>query len=241
MNSILAEIIQQKQLEINKLTHSEDFPWPVRDFRQALFTRKPAVIAELKKASPSRGLLRKEFDPLVLAKYFEQKGAAAISVLTEAKYFQGDINYLPLLRKKIRIPLLRKDFMLVEEQIFESRHYGADAVLLIARILSESRLHQMITTTERLGMSALVEVHDEADITKALKCQAKIIGINNRDLDTFEVDLKVTERLWKLIPKDRIIVMESGIFSKKDIHPQVQAVLIGEGLINDQEGILDAN
>jgi len=238
MNLILKKIIDNKRVEIAGLKINQDQPYPLNDFKKALLSKTPAVIAELKKASPSRGLLRDDFDPVKIASSFQEKGAVALSVLTEQKYFLGSLQYLEDVKKQTQLPILRKDFIIDESQISESRAYGADAVLLIARILSEVQLCSFVERTLELGMHPFVEVHDEEDIAKALKSKSEIIGINNRDLDTFEIDLEVTDRLLPLIPDNIVTVMESGIFSRTDIHPDVQAILIGEGLINNEEEIL---
>jgi len=196
------------------------------------------LIAEVKKASPSRGIIRPDFDPVEIAKIYAGNGAAAVSVLTEARYFQGSLDHLKNIRKALpdAIPLLRKDFIVDPYQIYESRTYGADSLLLIVAILEPERLQELLGISHELNMSCLVEVHNEAEVEIALKSQAKIIGINNRDLNTFEVDIAVTKRLRPLIPPDRIVVSESGIKERTDIEKLrqlgIDAVLIGESLMS---------
>jgi indole-3-glycerol phosphate synthase len=196
------------------------------------------LIAEIKKASPSRGVIRPDFDPVEIARIYAGNGAAAISILTETVHFQGSLEHLKNIRKALpdKIPLLRKDFIFDPYQIYESRAYGADSLLLIAAILELEKLHELLGISHELNMSCLVEVHDEAEVEIALKSQARIIGINNRDLNTFGVDLATTERLRPLIPRDRIIVSESGIKERSAIEKLnrlgVDAVLIGESLMS---------
>jgi indole-3-glycerol phosphate synthase len=196
------------------------------------------LIAEVKKASPSRGVIRPDFDPVKIAKIYAGNGAAAVSVLTEARYFQGSLDHLKNIRKALpdEIPLLRKDFIVDPYQIYESRAYGADSLLLIVAILEPERLHELLEISHELNMSCLVEVHNEAEVEIALKSRAKIIGINNRDLNTFKVNLATTERLRPLIPPDRMVVSESGIKERTDIEKLrqfgIDAVLIGESLMS---------
>jgi len=196
------------------------------------------LIAEVKKGSPSRGVIRHDFDPEKIAAIYAANGAAAVSVLTEAKHFQGSLDHLKDIRKTLtkKLPLLRKDFIFEPYQIYESRAYGADSLLLIVAILEPERLRDLLGISHELNMSCLVEVHNEAEIEIALKSKARIIGINNRDLTTFNVDIATTERLRPLIPPDRIVVSESGIKERADIEKLSQmgidAVLIGESLIS---------
>jgi len=196
------------------------------------------LIAEVKKASPSRGIIRPDFDAAKIAKIYAGNGAAAISILTEARYFQGSLDHLKDIRKALsnKLPLLRKDFIVDPYQIYESRAYGADSLLLIVAILKPETLQELLRLCHELNMSCLVEVHNEAEVEIALKSQAKIIGINNRDLNTFNVDIATTERLRPLIPPDRIVVSESGIKERTDIEKLnrlgIDAVLIGESLMS---------
>jgi indole-3-glycerol phosphate synthase len=208
---------------------------PPLDFALALGGKRIRLIAEVKRASPSRGILRPNFNPLELARIYARGGAAAISVLTEANYFKGSIEHLAAIREQVELPLLRKDFIFDPYQIYESRAYGADALLLIIAILDDSRLKELFELSHSLGMECLVEVHSEGEVERALLSGAKIIGINNRDLDTFAVDINTTRRLRPLIPQGRIVVSESGIGSRGDMEKLrkwgVDAVLIGETLV----------
>ncbi len=197
-----------------------------------------SLIAEVKKASPSRGVIRPDFDPVEIASKYAEHGAAAISVLTESKYFQGSLDYLKSINhalRSCRLPLIRKDFIFHPYQIYEARACGADSLLLIASIFDTSSLKDMLGLVRDIGMDCLVEVHDEADLKRALDCGARIIGINNRDLQTFRVDTDVTRRLRPLVPAGRLVVSESGIKSTRDIADmerlKVDAVLIGEAII----------
>ena len=208
------------------------------DFASALRGDCIQLIAEVKKASPSRGIIRPDFDPLEIAQIYASNGASAISVLTEPKYFQGSLNHLKDIRNTMgnkRLPLLRKDFLGDPYQVYESRAYGADSLLLIVAILTPEKLSELLGLSHELKMSCLVEVHNEAELEIALRSGAGIIGINNRDLQTFTVDLTVTERLRPLIPPDRIVVSESGIKDRNDMEKLgkwgVDAVLIGESLM----------
>ena len=205
------------------------------DFATALTGNGIRLIAEVKRASPSRGVLCPNFDPVELAKTYAQGGAAAISVLTETNYFQGSINHLAAIREEVRLPILRKDFIFDQYQIYESAAYGADALLLIVAILSQEELTELLSLSRSLGLSCLVEVHNEKEIERALVSGAEIIGINNRDLNTFAVDIDTTRRLRPLIPQGRIMVSESGIRSRSDIEKLkscgVNAVLVGEALV----------
>jgi indole-3-glycerol phosphate synthase len=205
------------------------------DFAAALKGEGVKLIAEVKKASPSRGVLRPYFDAMALAKAYAENGAAAISVLTDAEYFQGSTEHLAAIRQTVNLPLLRKDFIYDEYQIYESTAYGADALLLIAAILEPKKLQKMLAVSRSLGLWCLVEVHDKEELTKALDGGAEIIGINNRNLKTFKVDLNTTQRLRPLIPGDKIIVSESGISRREDVieleNWGVDAVLIGEALV----------
>jgi indole-3-glycerol phosphate synthase len=197
------------------------------------------IIAEVKKASPSKGIIREDFNPLKIAEIYQENGASAISVLTDKEFFQGDINYLSDIKKVVTLPLLRKDFIIHEYQIFEARAYGADAFLLIAAILEKNQIKDYIHIGLELGMSALVEVHKKKELDDVLSIKANLIGINNRDLDTFKVDIKTTERLMEYIPDDVTVVSESGIEKRDDIlHLEeigVDAFLIGEALMKEKD------
>ncbi|MFH1003526.1 MAG: indole-3-glycerol phosphate synthase TrpC [Chloroflexota bacterium] len=210
---------------------------PPLDFGAALRREGVSLIAEVKKASPSRGVIRADFDPVAIARTYAANGAAAISVLTEARHFQGSLDYLKDIRKALggKLPLLRKDFIHDPYQVYEARACGADALLLIVAMLTPERLRGLLNLSHGLGMGCLVEVHDEAELAVALASGAGIIGINNRDLKTFAVDLATTGRLRPLVPPGRTVVSESGIKSPDDMARMrvwgVDAVLVGETLM----------
>jgi indole-3-glycerol phosphate synthase len=212
-------------------------PTPL-DFAAALRGDKVRLIAEVKQASPSRGLICEDFNPVDIARVYADNGAAAISVLTETKYFQGSLEYLRDIKRVLEgypIPLLRKDFIFDPYQVYEARAYGADCLLLIVAMLTPEKLVELLHISQQLGMMNLVEVHNEVELATAIKSEAKIIGINNRDLNTFQVDLNTTARLRSLIPPDRIVVSESGIKTSEDMQKLrewgVDAALIGEALM----------
>ncbi|HIE44572.1 MAG TPA: indole-3-glycerol phosphate synthase TrpC [Candidatus Omnitrophica bacterium] len=214
------------------------FP-PPRDFAESLKGKTGInIIAEVKKASPSKGLILKDYEPVKIAKIYEKTGAKAISVLTEEDFFLGNLNDLRSVKNATRIPVLRKDFIADTYQIYESRYFGADAILLIARILKREVLEEFIAISKNLGLASLVEIHDEEDFSKALGCGAEIMGINNRDIDTLKVDINVSLRLAPLIPSDRIIVSESGIRGKEEIlllkNRGINSFLIGESLLTTE-------
>lgn len=212
---------------------------PTRNFKETLRRNgKIALIAEIKKASPSAGLIRQDFDPVRIGQIYEENGAAAISILTEIKYFQGSLDHLRKVKQTVTIPVLRKDFIFDPYQIYESRICGADAVLLITRILDLPKLTQFLGLAQELGMAGLVEIHSAEELNMALAAGAEIIGINNRDLDTLEVNLSTTYQLSELIPADRIIVSESGIQNRADViklKNYVNAVLVGEVLMKSED------
>lgn len=207
----------------------------VRSLRRALMQGPPAIIAELKKASPSAGLLRRDFDALRLGRELEAAGAAALSVLTEPRYFQGWLEYIATLRWVAGVPILRKDFIVDTYQVLEARHAGADAVLLITALLGDGLLRRLREETESLGMEALVEVHSAGELDRALESGATIIGVNNRDLRTLQTSLDVSLELAKRIPKDVLAVSESGIRTSQDIRRLLEVgfrgFLIGEQLM----------
>ncbi|MEN6318880.1 MAG: indole-3-glycerol phosphate synthase TrpC [Syntrophaceae bacterium] len=206
-----------------------------RDFRKAITGRKCAIIAEIKRRSPSKGIMREDFDPVTIASIYEKNGAAAISVLTDKEFFGGEKAFLANIKEAVQIPLLRKDFIIDPHQIYETRYLHADAVLLITSILEENELIEYIDLTNTLGLSALVEVHSREELDKALAAKASIIGINNRNLKTFITDLKTSLDIAPHIPADRIIVSESGIHSRQHIETLlpagIHAFLIGESLM----------
>jgi indole-3-glycerol phosphate synthase len=200
-----------------------------------------AIIAEVKKASPSAGIIAKSFDPIAIARDYERAGADAISVLTDKQFFQGRLGYLGELRKMVSVPLLRKDFILDELQIAQSAAAGADAVLLIVAALEQKQLVALSKASEKYQLDALIEVHTVAELGRALDAATKIIGINNRDLTTFEVDLSVTEKLSEQVGDDVVVVSESGIKSAEDVTRLkscgVDAILVGEALMRGQTSI----
>ena len=208
---------------------------PVLDLAPALKGDHIRLIAEVKQASPSRGMLTSNFNPIRLAQTYAEGGAAAISVLTDASYFMGSIERLAAIKEAVGLPLLRKDFIFDPYQVYESRAYGADALLLIATILSQGQLEELMSLSHSLRLRCLVEVHDEGEVEKAVLSDAEIIGINNRDLNTFSVDINTTRRLRPLVPEGKIVVSESGIRSRKDVEKLrkwgVDAVLVGEALV----------
>lgn len=221
--------------EIKAAIH--DLP-PLRDFRSAIKRRACAIIAEVKKRSPSKGILREDFDHVNIASLYEKYGASSASVLTDQNFFGGDTQYLVDIRNAVQIPLLRKDFIIDPYQIYETRILNGDALLLIARILEEEELREYIYLSESLGLSALVEVHCKEDLDKALASDANIIGINNRNLDTFSTDLNTSLNLMPHIPAGKIIVSESGIHTRDDIETLtkagIHAFLIGETLMRSE-------
>jgi len=237
---ILAQIVEQKKLELAERVpgielRAEESIAGRRNFASALSTEGPAVIAEIKRASPSKGVLAKEFDPPALARAYQQGGAAALSVLTDEKYFRGNLSDLESARSAVQIPALRKDFTIHPYHVHQAAAHGADAILLIAAILSEREMRDLRELAEHYGMSALVEVHDDDELKPAIASGARIIGVNNRDLRTFQVDLGVSLRLADRIPGSVIKVAESGIHTAADVR-QLRAVgynsfLVGEHLM----------
>jgi indole-3-glycerol phosphate synthase len=211
---------------------------PALDFAAAL-TVQPGVslIAEVKRASPSKGLIAREWDPEQIGETYARNGAAAISCLTDGRFFQGDLAYLTGIKERLRaigkpVPVLRKDFIYHEYQVYEARMAGADALLLIVAALGDNDLRRLLQLTQSLGMQALVEVHDEPEVARALKAGANVIGVNNRNLRTFAVDIETTARLRALIPAGPVLVSESGIRTADDVRHMVQmgcdAILVGE-------------
>lgn len=217
----------------------KDMP-PARDFAAALIAPNAvSIIAEVKKASPSRGVIRADFDPVGIAATYEKNGARAISVLTERRYFLGELGFLPAIRAKVEIPLLRKDFIFDEYQVYEARANGADAFLLIATMLENSLMSDLYMLGKDLGLDTLAEVHDEADLDKVLEIGFDVIGINNRDLRSFKTDIKTTGRLIEKIPFDRTVVGESGIRTVEDMRylqsVGADAALIGEAIMRERD------
>jgi indole-3-glycerol phosphate synthase len=252
--TILDRILVDKRIEVEArkaeapldavVKAAESAP-PPRDFTSDVKSEIPnpkseiRLIAEIKKASPSKGLIRPDFDPAAIAKAYEEAGASAISVLTDEKYFQGSLDHLRAVRRAVNLPILRKDFFIDSYQVYEARAAGADAILLIVATLSTEELSRMMTLSSELGMASLVEVHTPDELEKALDAGAKIVGINNRDLRTFETKLETTLELAPKVPGDRILVSESGIFTRADVERLkavgVDAVLVGESLMRESD------
>jgi indole-3-glycerol phosphate synthase len=254
--NILEEIVWQKEREVDQWREKTpllelqkklvDMP-PPQDFLAALKSGKsnPAVIAEVKKASPSKGVIREDFDPVAIAQSYEKGGASCLSVLTDAKFFQGSFDNLNLIRPVVDLPLLCKDFVIYPYQMYLARTRGADAVLLIATILSDKDLQYFLKISQKLGMTALVEVHDLAELDRVLKLEGvQLVGINNRDLKTFNVDLNTTAELMakrgqEMRDRGILVVSESGIFTAADLKTVAQvgasAVLIGESLMKQPD------
>ena len=241
---MLKRIIARKREEVNR--RKQQVPRSVleeriarmekpRDMVAALSGNQLRLIAEVKRASPSRGLLCPDFHPVRIAKEYARGGAAAISVLTEVNYFGGSIDYLEAIKQKVSLPLLRKDFIFDPYQIYESRAYGADALLLIVASLNQRQLEELLTLSHNLGLSCLVEVHSRTELERALLSGARIIGINNRELKTFTVDINTTRRLMPLLSREQLVVSESGIKSRGDVEKLkgwgVNAILVGEVLV----------
>lgn len=213
---------------------------PVCDFTGALARGgRVHLIAEVKRASPSKGLIRADFDPAAIARAYTEGGASALSVLTDRRYFQGDLAFLGLVKAVSPLPVLRKDFIVDEYQLVESRVHGADAVLLIAAALSDAQLRGFLERARALGLHALVEVHDLPELRRVLDLDAPLIGVNNRDLRTFHTTLETTEALAPHVPADRILVSESGIFTRSDVErvarAGARAVLVGESLMRARD------
>jgi indole-3-glycerol phosphate synthase len=191
-----------------------------------------AIIAEIKKASPSKGMIRADFEPLSLAQIYAASGAAAISVLTERQFFQGSLVFLRIIREQVALPLLRKDFLFDPYQVYEARAFGASAILLIVAILSDGQLTELSTLAHTLGLDCLIEVHDEAELRRALTCGVQLLGINNRDLRTFHTTLETSERLLRLVPPEVTVVSESGLSRSEQLSrleaQGARAFLIGE-------------
>jgi indole-3-glycerol phosphate synthase len=248
----LDEILQVKRAEIERLRPRREelhraalLRNDVRPFASALKPGdgKLALIAEVKKASPSAGVIVEQFDPVAIAKNYARAGVEAISVLTDEQFFQGHLRYLSLIRDAVAQPLLRKDFIIDPIQIMEAAAAGADAILLIVAALTQDELTALLVTAETYQLDALVEVHTHPELDRALETDARLIGINNRNLATFEIDLSVTERLSEEVPAHIVLVSESGIRTAEDLARikacGVDAVLIGEALMRGQTALLE--
>ncbi len=214
---------------------AEASAFAARDMIAALHGEQVSLIAEVKRASPSKGALTRDFAPVLIAATYAQNGAAAISVLTDEDYFQGSLRYLTAVRRAVATPILRKDFIIDPYQVYQGRAAGADAILLIVAALSDSQLSDLYALTDDLGMTPLVEVHNEWEMSRAMRIGAKLIGVNNRDLKTFQVDLDTTARLAGMVDHDVVLIAESGIFSPADARAMgrlgAHGILVGEALM----------
>ncbi len=253
MSDILNQIVAVKRSELAAALHRTPFAAMRADAESRVLTRdfvgamrrkiaagQAAVIAEIKKASPSKGVLRSgEFIPADIAQSYAEGGAACLSVLTDQQFFQGQVDYLKQARASCQLPVLRKDFMIDAYQIYESRAMGADCVLLIAAILDDAQMTEMEAIAHSLDMAVLVEVHDGAELERALKLKTPLIGINNRNLRTFEVTLDTTLALQKNVPAERLLVTESGILNQADVRrmreAKIDAFLVGEAFMRADE------
>jgi indole-3-glycerol phosphate synthase len=247
--TILDEIVASKRREVGAArrrmpleeleAQAAEAP-PVRDFRAVLEGPGPIrLIAEVKKASPSAKVIRADFDPVAIARTYQEHGATCISVLTDVPYFQGHLSYLARVRASVAIPLLRKDFLIDEYQVVEARLAGADAILLIAEILDDETMAALLGRARAMGMAALVELHDPANLPRVLAAGADLVGINNRDLRHFATDIEHTLRLRAQVPPSVVLVSESGIRTRQDVErleaAGVSAILVGESLIRSQD------
>ena len=250
---ILKKIVAHKQEEVaaakaavsiselkGRIAELEDVPRGFeRALRSAAASNWTAIIAEVKKGSPSKGIIRPDFDPLDIASTYQDNGATCLSVLTDEKFFLGHLRFLALIREAVSLPLLRKDFIIDPYQIYESRAAGADAILLIAACLDLDRLQEFHNLARELNLDVLMEVHDEAELEKALQTECSLIGVNNRNLRTFATDLGTTGRLARMMPVNRLLVAESGINSRADIErlkgAGAGAFLVGEALMREDD------
>jgi len=252
VTDILEQIVAVKQEEIAAASKRKPLAAMRADAESRVLTRdfvgamrakiaagQAAVIAEIKKASPSKGVLRADFIPADIAQTYAENGAACLSVLTDAQFFQGCIDYLKQARASCQLPVLRKDFIVDAYQVFESRAMGADAILLIAACLDDAQMKEFEAIARSLDMAVLVEVHDAAELTRALKLGTPLIGVNNRNLKTFEVSLETTLSLMHDVPADRLLVCESGIRSRDDVlrlgSAGVNAFLVGEAFMREED------
>ena len=228
--------IKKSEIDIEELLSKIDNKWMEEsNFKKSLLNKDEAIIAEIKKASPSAGIISKDFDPVLKAKEYESFGAAALSILTEEDYFLGSINYLVDVKEVSDLPILRKDFIIDEYQIYESKLIGADCILLIAAILSDEQLQNFINIADQLGLDYIIEVHDKDELSRVEIFSKAIIGVNNRNLKTFDVDINNSILLRNEFKQDNVFVSESGIKSRKDIdmlkENEINVFLIGESLM----------
>ena len=252
MSNILEKIVNTKLQEVKRhielesmdsLKNHEGIKTSSRNFVEAIkfhHTRNgSAVIAEVKKASPSKGIIRENFNPVEIAMSYEKGGAACLSVLTDEQYFKGHLSYLNQVRSQVELPILRKDFIIDPYQIYQAKAYGADCILLIVAILSERQLLEFEKIAFDLNLSVLVEVHSQEELEVALKMQTPLLGINNRNLKTFDVSLETSLSLKKNVSEDRIVVTESGIFSKQDVmlmsDAGIKTFLVGESFMREED------
>ncbi len=252
MAKILDDIIKKTREDLEKRKVDYPVEWLGRSLAYNPFTPKDVhsalkatednpyrIIAEVKKASPSKGIIREDFDPVQIAQAYEKGGASALSILTEPHFFQGDKEYLGAVRRYTSIPLLRKDFIIDKYQLVEALAYGADFVLLIAKALSRKELKELLQYAHHLGLEVLVEIHDKTDLIKAIFAGANIIGINHRNLETFEMDMSLTQKLVPLIPNNKIIVAESGITTHEIVMELskigADAFLVGEHFMRQND------
>lgn len=252
MAQILDEIIKKTKadLEKRKVEYPEEWlgrslafnPFAPKDVKSALRSTPEnpyRIIAEVKKASPSKGVIREDFDPMLIAQQYEKGGADSLSILTEPHFFQGDKEYLGMVRRYVNLPLLRKDFIVDKYQVLEALAFGADYILLIAMALSRKELKELYEYARHLGLDVLVEVHNKTDLVKAIFAGADIIGINHRNLETFEMDMSLSEKLIPLIPNGKIIVAESGINDHETVvelnKVGADAFLVGEHFMRQED------
>ncbi len=248
LRTILARKVEEirtgaARISLSELSRQVEAAPPVRGFHAALARRverrEPAVIAEIKKASPSKGVIREHFDPEAIARSYEQAGAACLSVLTDVDFFQGHGDYLRQARAATALPVIRKDFIIDAWQVYEARVMGADCILLIVAALGDAQLLELTVLARELGMDVLVEVHDAAEMERALQLPTPLVGVNNRDLRSFEVRLETTLELLGMVPDDRLLVTESGIHSHEDVQRMreagIHAFLVGEAFMCQPE------